>query len=89
MLAHILIQKYFNHLPIYRQHQIYLREGIEIARSTMTGWVGQCVKILQPLIESLQKEVFSASHIHGDDTPVKVLAPGLGKTKNRQDMDIC
>jgi len=81
LLAHILVQKYCNHLPIYRQHQIYLREGIEIAQSTMTGWVGQCVLLLQPLIESLQKEVFSSSHIHGDDTPVKVLSPGLGKTK--------
>jgi transposase len=81
LLAHIMIQKYCNHLPIYRQHQIYLREGIDIAQSTMTGWAGQCAKILQPLIESLQKEVFSSSHIHGDDTPIKVLAPGLGKTK--------
>ena len=81
LLAHILVQKYCNHLPIYRQHQIYLREGIEIAQSTMTGWVGQCVLLLQPLIESLQKEVFSSSHIHCDDTPVKVLSPGLGKTK--------
>jgi transposase len=81
LLAHILIQKYCNHLPIYRQHQIYLREGIEIAQSTMTGWAGQCSRLLQPLIESLQEEIFSSHHIHGDDTPVKVLAPGLGKTK--------
>jgi transposase len=81
LLAHILIQKYCNHLPIYRQHQIYLREGVEIAQSTMTGWAGQCARLLQPLIESLQQEVFSASYLHGDDTPVKVLAPGLGKTK--------
>ena len=81
LLAHILIQKYCNHLPIYRQHQIYLREGVEIAQSTMTGWAGRCARLLHLLIESLRQEVFSASHLHGDDTPVKVLAPGLGKTK--------
>ena len=46
LLAHILIQKYCNHLPIYRQHQIYLREGIEIAQSTMTGWAGQCSRVM-------------------------------------------
>jgi len=81
LLAHILIQKYCNHLPIYRQHQIYLREGVEIAQSTMTGWAGSCVRLLQPLIEQLQQEIFASSHLHADDTPVKVLAPGLGKTK--------
>lgn len=81
LLAHILIQKYCNHLPIYRQHEIYKREGIEIAKSTMTSWVGQCAKLLQPLIEELKESVFSVSHLHGDDTPVKVLSPGLGKTK--------
>lgn len=57
------------------------REGVEIAKSTMTSWVGQCVKLLHPLIDELKQSVFSASHLHGDDTPVKVLAPGLGKTK--------
>ena len=49
LLAHILIQKYCNHLPIYRQHQIYLREGVEIAQSTMTGWSANCVKLLKPV----------------------------------------
>jgi len=81
LLAHILIQKYCNHLPIYRQHQMYLREGVEIAKSTMTGWAGECVKLLKPLIVKLQQSIFSSSYLHGDDTPVKVLEPGLGKTK--------
>ncbi len=81
LLAHILVQKYCNHLPIYRQHQMYLREGIEIAKSTMTGWAGECVKLLQPLIIKLQQAIFSSSYLHGDDTPVRVLAPGLGKTR--------
>lgn len=81
LLAHILVQKYCNHLPIYRQHEIYKREGVEIAKSTMTSWAGRCVRLLHPLIEELKRSVFSGSHIHGDDTSVKVLAPGLGKTK--------
>lgn len=81
LLAHILVQKYCNHLPLYRQSQMYEREGIELSRSTMASWVGQCSKLLEPLIEELKKSIFTADHIHGDDTTVKVLAPGLGKTK--------
>ena len=81
LLAHILVQKYCNHLPLYRQSQIYEREGIELSRSTMTSWASQCSELLQPLIDELKKSVFSSSQIHGDDTPVKVLAPGFGKTK--------
>lgn len=81
LLAHIMVQKYANHLPLYRQSQIYEREGIDLPRSTMTGWAGGCAKLLEPLIEELQKSIFSSSHLHGDDTPVKVLAPGFGKTK--------
>lgn len=81
MLAHIIVQKYCNHLPLYRQSQIYGWEGIELPRSTMAGWVGQCSRLIEPLLEELRKYVFASSHLHGDDTPVKVLAPGLGKTK--------
>ncbi len=81
LLAHILVQKYCNHLPFYRQSEIYAREGIELSRSTMASWAGQCAFLLQPLIEEIRKSIFASSHIHGDDTTIKVLAPGLGKTK--------
>ena len=81
LLAHILVQKYCNHLPLYRQSQIYKREDIDLPRSTMAGWAGQCSRLLQPLIDELKKSIFSAGQIHGDDTPIKVLAPGVGKTK--------
>ena len=81
LLSHILVQKYCNHLPFYRQSEIYEREGVELSRSTMAGWAGKSARLLEPLIEELRKSVFSASEIHGDDTPVKVLAPGSGKTK--------
>lgn len=81
LLAHILTQKYCNHLPMYRQSQIYAREGIELSRSTLASWAGQCARLLEPLVEELRKSIFSSSEIHGDDTPIKVLAPGTGKTK--------
>ncbi len=81
MLAHIIVQKYCNHLPFYRQSQMYMREEVEIARSTLASWAGQCARLLDPLVQELRKEVFSSTHIHGDDTPVKVLAPNAGKTK--------
>ena len=81
LLAHILVQKYCNHLPFYRQSEIYAREDIELSRSTMASWAGQCAALLALLVEEIRKSIFASSHIHGDDTPVKVLAPGLGKTK--------
>lgn len=81
LLAHIMVQKYCNHLPMYRQSQIYEREGVEISRNTMTGWAAQCSKLLNPLIDVLKASVLNTGYLHGDDTPVKVLAPGLGKTK--------
>ncbi|MCC8369569.1 MAG: IS66 family transposase [Rickettsia endosymbiont of Oxypoda opaca] len=81
LLAHILIQKYCNHLPLYRQSQIYKREGIELSRSTMASWAGQCSRLLEPIAIAIQQFIFSGEQIHGDDTPVKVLAPGIGKTK--------
>ncbi len=81
LLAHIMIQKYCNHLPLYRQSEMYERESIEIPRSTMASWVGQCAGILNPLIDVLRKKIFSAAKLHGDDTPVKVLGKGAKKIK--------
>ncbi len=81
LLAHIMVQKYCNHLPMYRQSQMYAREGIEISRNTMTGWAAQCSKLLDPLIDKLKQSVFASEYLHGDDTTIKVLAPGVGKTK--------
>tara|TARA_B110000503_G_C7149263_1_gene414393 strand:- start:376 stop:1971 length:1596 start_codon:yes stop_codon:yes gene_type:complete len=81
LLAHILVQKYCNHLPFYRQSEIYAREDIDLSRSTMASWAGQCSSLLESLVQEIRKSIFASSHIHGDDTTVKVLAPGLGKTK--------
>jgi transposase len=81
LLAHIMVQKYCNHLPFYRQSQMYEREGIELSRSTMASWAGQISRLLKPVIEQLKIEIFASKVVHGDDTPIKVLAPGTGKTK--------
>jgi len=69
------------HLPLYRQAEIYAREGVALDRSTMADWVGQVSWLLQPLVEHIRAHVFAADKIHTDDTPVPVLAPGTGKTR--------
>ena len=81
LLAHVLVAKYADHLPLYRQSGIYAREGVELERSTLADWVGRSAALLDPLIEALRKDVLSSDILHGDDTPVPVLAPGFGKTK--------
>jgi hypothetical protein len=81
LLAHVLVAKYADHCPLYRQSEIYAREGVDLDRSTLAGWVGASSELLTPLVEALRKHVLSATKIHADDTPVPVLAPGNGKTK--------
>ncbi|MBV8898231.1 MAG: IS66 family transposase [Acidobacteriaceae bacterium] len=81
LLAHVLVAKYADHLPLYRQAEIYRREGVELDRSTLADWVGGASRTLQPLVDALRKYVLSAGKLHGDDVPVPVLEPGNGKTK--------
>jgi transposase len=81
LLAHVMVSKYCDHLPLYRQSRIYEREGVQIDRSTMAGWVDHCEQLLDPLVAALGRYVLAAQKVHADDTPVKVLQPGAGKTK--------
>ena len=81
LLAHVLTAKFCDHLPLYRQSVIYARQGVELDRSTLARWVGESSSLLAPLIEILRRYVLSGSKIHGDDTPIPVLAPGTGKTR--------
>src|ERR1700684_1658849 len=81
LLAHVLVSKYADHQPLYRQSEIYAREGIDLDRSTLAGWVGATSELLAPLVEAVRAHVMSASKLHADDTPVPLLAPGNGKTK--------
>lgn len=81
LLAHVLVSKYADHLPLYRQSQIFERDGIDLPRSTLTDWVGQSTALLEPLADAIRKHVLSGQSIFADDTPVNMLAPGSGKTK--------
>jgi transposase len=81
LLAHVLVSKYADHLPLYRQCEIYERQGIELERSTLADWVGGTSALLDPLVEALRRYVMAAGKLHADDTRVPVLAPGNGKTK--------
>jgi hypothetical protein len=81
LLAHVLVSKYADHTPLYRQSEIYAREGVDLDRSTLAGWVGAASELLAPLVEAIRVHVMSATKLHADDTPVPVLAPGNGKTK--------
>jgi transposase len=81
LIAHVLTAKYCDHLPLYRQSEIYAREGVDLARSTMADWVGKASALLAPLIAALRSHVLAGDRLHGDDTPVPVLEPGRGRTK--------
>src|SRR6202142_2272255 len=81
LLAHVLVSKYADHLPLYRQSEIYDRSGIDLDRSTLADWVGGASRILRPLVTALKSYVLSAEKLHGDDVPVPVLELGNGKTK--------
>jgi transposase len=81
LLAHVLVSKYCDHQPLYRQSQIYARQGVELERSTLADWVGASCRLIEPLVEALHGYVMEAGKLHADDTPVPVLAPGNGKTK--------
>lgn len=80
LLAHVLVSKYCDHLPLYRQSQIYDREGVDLDRSTLADWVGKSAALLEPLADAIQRHVLSGQAVFADDTPVKLLSPGAGKT---------
>lgn len=80
LLAQVLIAKYADHLPLYRQEAIFKRDGMHIPRSSMAQWVGQCGHELQPLVDALRRCILQHRIIHADETPVRMLKPGSGKT---------
>ena len=73
LLAHVLVSKYGDHLPLYRQEAIYGRAGLTIARSTLGSWVGQCGVALQPLVDALRRELLEQGVLHADETPIRIL----------------
>lgn len=80
LLAQVLVAKYLDHLPLYRQEAIFERAGHLIVRSTLAQWVGECGVQLQPLVDALAAELLRQPVLHADETPVAMLKPGHGKT---------
>lgn len=79
LLAQVLVSKYCDHTPLYRQSQIYARAGLDLHRATLTDWVGQAAQLLTPLAQAVGRYVLQARKIHGDDTPIKALGGQGGK----------
>ena len=80
LLSHVLVAKYGDHLPLYRQSQIFEREGIDLDRSTLSDWVGRSTALLEPLADAIGRHVLAGKAVFADDTPVQMLAPGTGRT---------
>lgn len=80
LLSHVLVAKYADHLPLYRQEKIFGRAGMVISRSTLADWVGRCGVALQPLVDALRETLVTHPVLHADETPVQMLSPGKKKT---------
>ncbi|MPW24173.1 IS66 family transposase, partial [Paraburkholderia sp. CNPSo 3157] len=81
LLAQVLVAKYGDHLPLYRQERIFERAGLAIPQSTLGEWVGVCGVRLQPLVDALHDALLQQGVLHADETPVQMLVPGKGKTQ--------
>ena len=84
MVAHILVAKYADHLPLYRQAQIYARQGVNLDRSTLADWVGKAAFLLRPVHERLFERLKASTKLFADETTAPVLDPGRGRTKTGQ-----
>ena len=85
----MLVAKYADHLPLYRQSEIYEREGIELDRSTLADWVGGASRVLAPLEEATRRYVLNTAELHGDDIPLVRAGARQRKNQNGAPMDLC
>jgi transposase len=81
LLAHVATGKYCDHVPLYRQAEIYARDGVDLDRAMLANWMGRIAWLIAPLADRIGEHVMAGSVIHADDTPIPVLAPGNGKTR--------
>jgi transposase len=81
LLAHVAVSKYGDHLPLHRQEEIFQRQGVELSRQTMCGWMRGCADRVSPLYELMKKRVLDSKAVQTDDTPVPVLDPDLPRTR--------
>lgn len=78
---HVLVAKYCDHPPLYRQAEIYARDGVDLDRSTLADWGGQTARLTRLLIKAVGRHVMTAERLHADDTTVPILELGRGRTK--------
>jgi len=81
LLAHVVVSKYGDHLPLARQEGMFLRQGVELARSTMCDWMRRCAELAAPLYQLMKQRTLSSKAVQTDDTPVAVLDPELPRTR--------
>ncbi|WP_244783074.1 IS66 family transposase [Acinetobacter sp. F-1] len=84
LLSHVLVSKYADHLPLYRQRQIFLRAGVDLSRSTLSDWIGRCGVELEPLANALKQVVLQQRVIHADETPVTIMRMGENEKKPKK-----
>ena len=82
LLAHVIVSKYADHLPLFRQSEIYARQGVEISRSTMAGWVGAASDLLGPLVDAIGKHV-----LRRPQAACRRYADAGARARQRQDQD--
>jgi transposase len=83
LLAHVVVSKYIDHLPLYRLERIFLRQGVDLSRSTLCDWVAEVATALAPIGDELRRQVTAASYLQTDDTPVTILESSGGSRKGR------
>lgn len=81
LLAHVAVNKYADHLPLYRQEGMFARQGVELSRQTLCDWMRDCAALVEPLFEQMKRVVLSSKAVQTDDTPVAVLDPAMTRTK--------
>ena len=81
LLAHVLVSKYCDHLPLYRQSEIYARDGLDLPRGLLAGWVGKSAGLAEPMAAFIGRHALGGPRVHADDTPMPMLAPGRGRTQ--------
>jgi transposase len=81
LLAHVVVSKFADHIPCYRQVRMYRRQGVDLALSTMVGWFRPTMELLEPIVAAMRKDVLSAPIIQTDDTVVRLIEPGLGRCR--------
>lgn len=81
LLAHVQVSKYCDHLPLYRHSDIYARDGLDLPRGLLTGWVGRSAALAEPAAAYIGRDALAGPRVHADDTPMPMVAPGKGRTQ--------